>query len=487
MHDSRLIQTLKSFSKDEFKQFEKFVASPFFNNGRNYNPFLNELKKHYPSFENRKDSLKPESIYKKIYPGKNFNKQVMWNLVSQLEKLAMEFLLQTAMNNSKPKRFVMMFDELSKRNLDKQIFKEIESAEKYVSSLKYGIDYFNTKWILEINKAGYWHLVQGRQDKSYDGTVKSTEYLLLNFLAELSIQVSDLQILNIMYNRGDELNSAIEFVKSLDFKKLVETAKKNKNKYAPVVNFYYNKIMCAIDEDEEIYFFEMKKYFDDNYKLFDKEEQSNSVVSLANYCAHKMRLGDKKFLKILFEINKFRLKNEIGAFQNGKINKALYNQIIRNALSLDEIKWSEWFIKEYTPKLRKQHQKTMSALAMGYICYAKKDYGSSLEFLNKVEFIDIRDKLHVRILSAKAYYELNSSELLFFYIDSSKHFIGNNAAIENKTKEAYMKFFNYLRKLLSLKETHDKNKLRDLKTDLELDKILRQRHKRWLLEKAGSL
>ena len=82
MHDSRLIQTLKSFSKDEFKQFEKFVASPFFNNGRNYNPFLNELKKHYPSFENRKDSLKPESIYKKIYPGKNFNKQVMWNLVT---------------------------------------------------------------------------------------------------------------------------------------------------------------------------------------------------------------------------------------------------------------------------------------------------------------------------------------------------------------------------------------------------------------------
>lgn len=485
MHDSRLIQTLKTFTKDEFKQFEKFTASPFFNNGRNYIPFLNELKKHYPSFESRNDSLKPETVYKKIYPGKNFNKQVMWNLVSQLEKLAMEFILQTALKNNRQQRFALMIDELSKRNLDKHIFKEIESAEKYVSGLKYGIDYFNTKWIVENNKAGYWNSVQGRQDKSYEGTVRSTEYLLLNFLAELSIQVSDLQILNIMYNTGNELNSAIEFVRSLDFKKLVETVKKNKNKYAIVINFYYNKIMCAIDENEESYFFEMKKYFDSNYKLFDKEEQSNTVISLANYCAHKMRLGDRKFLKILFEINKFRLEKEIGAYQNGRINKALYHQIIRNALSLDEIKWAEWFVNEYTTKLKKEHQKTMSALARGYICYAKKDYERSLEFLNKVEFIDIRDKLHVRILSAKAYYELGKSELLYYYIDSSKHFIGNNTAIEKNTKDAYMKFFNYLKKLQTLKGSNDQKKLKELREDIELDKILRLRHKKWLLEKSS--
>ncbi len=484
MHDSRLIQTLKSFTKDEFRQFEKFAASPFFNNGRNYIPFLNELKKHYPLFESRNDSLKPESIYKKIYPGKNFNKQVMWNLVSQLEKLAMEFILQTGLKNNRQQRFALMFDELSKRNLDKHIFKEIESAEKYADALKYGIEYFNAKWMLESNKAGYWNSVQGRQDKSCEGTVKSTEYLLLNFLSELSIQVSDLQILNIMYSTEDELNSAIEFVKSIDFKKLVETAKKNKNKYAPVINFYYNKIMCAIDENEESYFFEMKKFFDGNYNLFDKEEQSNTVISLGNYCAHKMRLGDRKFLKILFEINKFRLEKEIGAYQNGRINKALYHQIIRNALSLNEIKWAERFVNEYTPKLKKEHQKTMNALARGYICYAKKDYEGSLEFLNKVEFIDIRDKLHVRILSAKAYYELNKSELLYYYIDSSKHFIGNNTAIEKNTKDAYMKFFNYLKKLQTLKGSNDQKKLKELREDIEFDKILRLRHKKWLLEKS---
>ncbi|MDQ3021863.1 MAG: hypothetical protein M3R36_15020 [Bacteroidota bacterium] len=74
---------------------------------------------------------------------------------------------------------------------------------------------------------------------------------------------------------------------------------------------------------------------------------------------------------------------------------------------------AENFVKEYTLKLKKEHQKTMSALAMGYIFYGKNEYEISLKYLNNVEFIDIRDKLHVRILSAKAYYELNNTESLF--------------------------------------------------------------------------
>ncbi|MCY7360674.1 MAG: hypothetical protein LH629_01190, partial [Ignavibacteria bacterium] len=194
-----------------------------------------------------------------------------------------------------------------------------------------------------------------------------------------------------------------------------------------------------------------------------------------------------EYLKLLFEINKFRLEKEIDSYRNRRLDKSLYHQIIRNALSLGEIKWAENFVKEYTPKLIRAHQKTMGALALGYIYYAKKDYANSLEYLNKVEFIDIRDKLHVRILSAKAYYELNNTESLFYYIDSSKHFIGNNIAIEADTKNSYLKFFTYLKKLLLCKENVDEHNLNKLKIDIEHDKMLRLRHKNWLLDKLYEL
>ena len=85
MKDTKLIQTLKTFTSDEIKNFEKFAASSYFNKGRNYLPLLTELKKFQPSFDNER--LTAEYLYKKIYRGRKFNKQVMWNLVSGLEKL----------------------------------------------------------------------------------------------------------------------------------------------------------------------------------------------------------------------------------------------------------------------------------------------------------------------------------------------------------------------------------------------------------------
>lgn len=485
MKDSKLIQTLKTFTKEEIKNFEKFLASPFFNKGRNYLPLLNTLKKHYPEFENV--NFTSENVYRILYPGKKFNKQVMWNQVSELEKLAMEFLVHSAIKKNKQEKFVLMFDELSGRNLDKQIIKEIEKANKHINSVKLGKNYFSFKWIVENSKAEYWNLLQGRQDKSLEGTVNSAEYLILNFLADLSVLAWDLHVMKIMYNTGDEINLAFELVRSLNLKKLVNISGINRNKYALVINFYFNKIMCALNEDDESYFFEMKKFFEHNYDLFDIQEQRNTIISIANYCALKMRTGNEKFLRILFELNKFRLEKEIEANKNGRINKALYHQILRNALSLGEIEWSEDFVRKFTSKLKREHQKTMNALARGYIYYAKSDYATSLEYLNKVEFIDLRDKLHVRILSAKAYYELNNTESLFYYIDSCKHFIGNNKDIEGDTKEAYLKFFNFLNKLMICKENPNPVKIKKLKENIHFATSLRLRHKTWLFEKLDEL
>ncbi len=128
----------------------------------------------------------------------------------------------------------------------------------------------------------------------------------------------------------------------------------------------------------------------------------------------------------------------------------------------------------------------MASLALGYINFAKKDYAESLHHFNKVEFIDLRDKLHVRILSAKAYYELDNTESLFYYIDSSKHYFGKNTAIENDTRKAYLKFFNFLKKLLVIKENPDPQKIKKLKENIDIDKIIKLRHKNWLLGKIDE-
>ncbi|HEY3249711.1 MAG TPA: hypothetical protein VGK25_01205, partial [Ignavibacteria bacterium] len=68
MKDTKLINILRTFSKEEMKQFEKFVASPYFHSGKNCMPLLKQLQKFYPGFDNEKLTYK--NIHKKLYPGK---------------------------------------------------------------------------------------------------------------------------------------------------------------------------------------------------------------------------------------------------------------------------------------------------------------------------------------------------------------------------------------------------------------------------------
>lgn len=485
MKEIRLVETLKTFTLSEWKLFEKFATSPFFNNGRNYLPFIKQLRKFYPAFES--DKLTYEHIHKKLYPGKKFNKQMMWNLASELEKLSKEFMLQLGLKENKLDRFRILFGELLKRKLDKQNLKEIETAEKLLDTKKTGPDHFYSGWVIEESKTEYWITIKGRQDIALINIVKGVEYFIQKMFADIAVQVWDLHVFGRMYNSSPGSKTAYGFFTKLDLEKIVIHAEENNFSFAPVLRFYYNKIMSAIDEDNEMYFFEMKKFFEANSDLFDIMEQKNILITLANYCANKMRLGNEFYFKELFEINKMRLEKRTDTFLNGRINKALYHQVLRNALAVNEIKWGEDFIKEYTPKLNPEFRKPMEAMALGYLNFVKKDYRKTLYHINRVEFIDIRDKLHTRILSAKSYYELSETELLLHYIDSSKHFISGNEAIEEETREAYLKFFKYLERLVHCGESNESNTLEKLKESIGEDKALRLRHGSWFGEKIEEL
>jgi hypothetical protein len=483
MQDSKLIEILKTFSKNEWKQFEKFIASPFFNNGRNYIPLYKQLQRYHPKFDNPK--LTYEYLYQRIYPGRKFNKQVMWNMASELEKLSREFILQLGFRENKVERFNVMFNEFFNRKLDRHVLKEIENLEEFLNTEKAGQLYFDKKRVLEEAKIEYWNSIKGRQDKALEGIIKVAGYFFLYFFSEFSIQVWDLNIMKKMYNPGESTTSALELFKMTDLEKTVLYAEEKKYEYAPMLRFYYNKIMCALDEENEHYFFDMKNFFESNSGLFSTGEQKNIIITLANYCANKMRLGSEYYIRELFEINKIRLKKEFPG--NSRINKALFHQVLKNALSLKEIKWAEDFITDYTPRLNAEYREPMKSLALGYLSFAKGDYRKTLHYINETEFIDIRDKLHIRILSAKSYYELKEMELLMHYIDSSRHFISSSESLEDETRDAYLKFFRYLEKLVLYIEGSDSLTPGSLRESIENDKALRSRHGEWFNEKLTEL
>src|SRR5690349_2443001 len=87
--ENRLIQLIKTFSKEEMKELEKFASSPFHNNRSEVAEFCTELRKFHPKFSQNNFSL--EKIFNVMYPGKKYRDDVIRRLSSNLFKLAEEY------------------------------------------------------------------------------------------------------------------------------------------------------------------------------------------------------------------------------------------------------------------------------------------------------------------------------------------------------------------------------------------------------------
>jgi len=90
MLNSTLIEIFKTFEKTDLKRFEDFLKSPYFNKKTNVVALFNIIKTHFPDYKT--ENLKKETVWKKLYPDKNFNYGVMKNFIHDLTKLAENYL-----------------------------------------------------------------------------------------------------------------------------------------------------------------------------------------------------------------------------------------------------------------------------------------------------------------------------------------------------------------------------------------------------------
>ena len=85
-----LIQILKSFSKNEFAQFDEFIRSPFYNKKPNVIKVFEILRKNAPDFS--EDRIQKEVFWKQLYPEKNYNWGVLKNLIADITGLLEKFI-----------------------------------------------------------------------------------------------------------------------------------------------------------------------------------------------------------------------------------------------------------------------------------------------------------------------------------------------------------------------------------------------------------
>ncbi len=483
MKNTKLIELLKTFSKEEMKEFEKFVASPYFSRGRDLMPFLKILKTFYPEFSN--SGFNYEKIYKKLNPKLKYSKanseNAMRVMSSDLFKLAEEFMIYEKINLNNMWRRYCLIDAYFGKDLSKMYNKlHSETQKDLVKFAEYGFTsrYFVEMYYLKMFDVGFAIY----NNRLYPSTIESQTALMNFFLLCATNFIDNSYKLKLNYNIDNKDDLAEQFMQCFNFEKFILYLKKNeeiKKEDKEILELCFYHLLHVLDRDNEEYISILERLFYKNRHLFHNE------VKLSFYFQLIPVYDKNNDLDKLCTLYKNILEDKIYEPEVGmKMSFVLYFNILY--LFAEKLPGeAENFALKYYKNLNTDKEESFYDFSFALIEFKRKNYDKSLEYISKVEITFHYLKYISKILYLQIYFELNYTEEANFMIDSFKHFLKANQHVPDKLGINFKKFTDYYKKLLNIKTSGKRSELRNLYKSISNEKRLF--YKSWLLEKIDEL
>lgn len=479
MKSIKAIEILKTFSDDEFRQFEKLAASPYFSKGRNVIPLLKYLKKLHPVYPETK--LIPEYIKKKIPSLSKASKDVLRMRFFAIEKLSKNFLSVSHFLISPHYNFTLL-KELSSRSLDAAYEKELRRTEKglltankhILSSLEITERIKNT----QIEQ-------KGEYTKSLNHVSKIGQYKTTKYIIEFFKNLQDHIALRNTYMSAMPPDLVEALFEKINFDSIIKLYEGSGYFGSELVIFYYNRFLFYTSGGDSKHYHKIKnlamrvnkKYGDESNDLFQ---------NLANCCWWAIKRGMKKYERELFKIYNTWLDTDSAILQDTKyIDIGLFKNIFVLAITLRELKWAENFLKKYSSYLNPAHGKEIVNHCYAFLYFYQGKPDKSLEEINKVVFKDYVYKMDMQMLTLIIYYETSSYENVLSLADSLKHFLSQHYDKFPQNRKDNMLFVKAITSLVKLKLDFKNKNYEKLKEFIEKEKLLPSRA--WFVKKTEEL
>lgn len=483
MENTSVISVLKTFSKEEIKEFDKFIISPYFNNQPSLTRFYEELKKYHPAFEEKK--IERKKIFLAIYPGKVYSDDTVRRLTSDLKKLMDQYMyVKVQESNPVEARFLRSF-EFSRRGLLKEAEKELEQIIKTIGEtgpisaqyIKNRLDYEDR--YVQIN------LAKNKQSEISHNFKSEVEFLIYHFILRLSYYIHNIRVNQVIFNvkEGAFVN---EFISSINLEKIdkLMTIGDYTGEIRKAMRIYVLFILNYVYEDNESYFTELKEALPEAIKFFQDFEKYNVYQIVEAICWQKMTsINRERYRRELFEINKMRLDAGVYLPDGRSMRLMLYRQILTNALQLGEVNWAEEFVTKYSEKLPDPIRENMTKYANAHLLFERADFEASLAMLNKVDFDIFTLKFDIRNLTMRIYIELNYIEEALSLMDTYKHFVAKNKGVSEYYRNITENFLKYCKNIIDLRTGKAKQTAEEMRREIEADNSVN--FKSWLIGKLS--
>ena len=119
MHDSKLIELVKTLSEHELKEFGHFCRFSTFHKSSLSIKFADYLLKLYPEFNRKK--LAKEVLFSRLYPREQFKQKKLYDQVYFLMKILEDYVAYKDFRDDKFTQGKHLIAGLRKRNVKKSI------------------------------------------------------------------------------------------------------------------------------------------------------------------------------------------------------------------------------------------------------------------------------------------------------------------------------------------------------------------------------
>ena len=472
---------LRSLSKQELKEFDKIVRSPYFGGSAYINRFWRELRKYYPEF--KEDKIEREKLYKKIYPGKKYDDSVVRKIASLLHKMAEQYIgLKRA--NTDTAWFIELFTAVSLRERRLNRLFEIKAGElekRFDELSVYDFQRLLERHILQIQWMNY-ATDNNNSHKNFEYRMTYYRYGIIYFLSILMQETARTWVEKNIYNNSAKFNIAEEMLSHIDLNSFAAVIEKQNFSYMPT--FEVNRLMMNMYRSEEghINFFNYRDFLFAKGIDMPKRVCYFYFIFLINYCLKHSQNNKHDFT---FELsNVIEKADEFGIILDPQLKIIIpANFLVGMEAHIDaeEFERADKFFKKYSHELKGEHSEDTINYVHASLELAKGNFSAALEFINKHDPFLVYNKVNFRILKLIALYELNLWEEFGLLVDSTRQFVRSTELISSVFRQRALDFLKAVNRLFETREKNTGSVINIYDSVKENEELIQRK---WLLKKC---
>lgn len=426
MHKTNCLKLLKKLSAAELRRFREYVASPFFNKNEQVKKLCALIYEAAPNFEG--ENLNKKKLFPKLFDSQIYNRLPINNVVSDLQKLLLDFLAYEEMSVAPDWNIIPQMRALQKHEMSQLIE---QRARRYrqiqAKSTIRNADFFQqeSQFYNELDK-----LFLNKQKRGYDENLQ-----LRNNALDQFYQISKLQIACDMQSRNTIMGTNYQWQLPLVNASEKEAAK------------IYKKVLQMLENrEEERHYFDLKNLLNNHFNLFPKPELAGIYSLTLNYCVQKINFGKKEYDREILELYQTLLQRKL-IFKNGFLTQWNFRNIVTIGIRTGEFDWTEAFILKFQERLLPEEKDNAVSYNLASLYFSKKEHQAALLELQKVFFTDNFYQIGAKTIQLKSYFELEETAAFLSLATAFNRYLRRHRQLSDYHKELNLNFVKMTKKI----------------------------------------